>query len=761
MKAKPMTATDVFGAANALPQFLTDIFYLVAVPDWRPEEATPLAGFTMDLCRSSELIRRIAYLPANIFELMPEHHIARLPLRICGTGPIELHPQSPRAIMSRPLPLFTPFTVVVLGPGQSAGDYAAWLETCPVRPVLVAETGGTMRYEEFTLEALQAAFLESCEALASIANTPAVQEAREAIVAWTPMQERTLPYVLGGHNTIRPNVAALAIAGFDSAVEGAFQGQGDGIVGYVDQIVKTSQSILDERAATPETIPEPGYPRRPALTLFAPAVFPEFTNAPAPHGMSREEQSRFKIARNLIVRQRGYAYDITTEAQAIAMSGMTTVEARTGTGTFEPHFLMQARKAELDLSTALMEILAASEFSAVARLPNDVNRTASAVRQFANHYRSNLRTPANTLDDFRAIQSRLVEAVPSDLMSLIERAGSDIRIVGNAPLEWLPLSGVPLCLRRNVSRIGATPGNLLVEQLGPKAIWRLLPADVGKVLVLSALHPRDVIRGMFETAFETFEKHWRDRLELIVVEVKTADDMVSALNAFDGAIAIFDGHGDHKVGKSAVLKLQDEDCDVWSLRPRIERAPPIMILSACDTHAADRNHATTANGFLAMGCRAVLGSVFPLGAKDAAIFSARLLYRIVEYVPAAINVRGRAHTWAEICTGMLQMQAATDFRYGLKRKRLLDDGRVRTLGEESNYAINIYGGDPFETILDKAIELGVAPNRARRELEIAIASSSAISYLQLGRPETILFDTPERQLAASKEEADVITDTGH
>lgn len=733
--------------------FLTEIHYLVATPDWRPEDATPLAGFSPRLALSSELIRRVALLPANVYELCPEYHLGRITSRVCGTSAIQFFPQSPRAIMSEPMPLEAPFSVIILGPGQSVAPYQTWLASCPIKPIVVAEKDGTLSYAEFDVDGLQKALLTTCDAMMALSPSEAVADIKRCIGSWSPPAVRRLDYTVGGHATVTPNLIALSVLGFDSPVTGRFKVTGNSIQPYVDQIVQTTRSVLEERAAVPETLPEPSFPRPPALTLFAPAVYPQ-VNALKPVANADElERRNFRIIKNMIQRQRGYAYDITTEAQNVALTGKTVEEAKSGTGTFKPNVLMQTRQIELQLTTAVMEILTASEISAVARLPNDINRTGSAVRQFSNHYRMANRSDAETLADFRAVQARISQAVPPEFLDLIRDGGDQIRIVADAHLEWLEVDGLPLCLRKQVSRVPVTPGNLFVSQIGAQQPIRIVPEAFKRVLVLSALKTEDQIRGMFEAAFATFGKLWKDKFEIIFKEVGSADELADALNAFDGAIAIFDGHGTHDRDKPAVLMLKDQACDVWSLRDRIKRAPPIMILSACDTHAADRNHATTANGFLMLGCRTVLASVFPLEAMNAATFAARLLYRLAEFVPPMINAVGRAMTWAEICSGMIRMQAATDLRHELLKKRLVTDAQMIELGEASNRAINLGDPDPFATIEAKVVELGLEENRAKRELQMAIAGSSAISYLQMGRPETILFDTPER-LASEAAEMD-------
>jgi len=129
--------------------------------------------------------------------------------------------------------------------------------------------------------------------------------------------------------------------------------------------------------------------------------------------------------------------------------------------------------------------------------------------------------------------------------------------------------------------------------------------------VISALKRDDPITGIFETAFDTFEPLWRKNLTVTYENVASEADLVKALNDFDGPMVIFDGHGSHAKDQPALLHLGSDAVDVWSLRDRIQNMPPIVILSACDTHAADRNHATTANGFMHLGARTVLASVLP------------------------------------------------------------------------------------------------------------------------------------------------------
>lgn len=183
---------------------------------------------------------------------------------------------------------------------------------------------------------------------------------------------------------------------------------------------------------------------------------------------------------------------------------------------------------------------------------------------------------------------------------------------------------------------------------------------------------------------------------------------------------------------------------MWTLRDRIPRMPPIVLLSACDTHAAGRNHATVGNGFLALNARAVLAFVFPLFAPTAASFIARLLYRISTYVELAIGMHQRSLTWLEIVSGMIRMQLLTDLNHALMDARLIDENIYQDVGSRGNMAINAGHPDPFAEILDMSEGAGVPRTDLNRIFELTIASSSAISYLHLARPETIVIDLPDR-----------------
>lgn len=422
-------------------------------------------------------------------------------------------------------------------------------------------------------------------------------------------------------------------------------------------------------------------------------------------------------------------------------------EEAKSTGHVTPHPLFGIRAEELKLATECVSALAVSELSPVIRLPNDINRSAGAVRNFAASYRGVNSAPRKRLQGFKEVQRRLARGFPDEFLEFVKQAEVGVRVIADAHLEWLDVDGLPLMFRKSTSRIPVTPGNLFVQTIASPPTLHVTPRDLSSILVLNALDNSDPVRRAFEISMDVFTPEWGDALQFTFCEIGSEDDLAGALEAFTGAIAIFDGHGGHDPNEAAMLYLKGKGVDVWTLKNRISRIPPIILLSACDTHAADRNHATSGNGFLALGARSVLASVFPLDARDAAIFTARLLLRIAKYVPVAPSVLRRPVRWDEVVHGMLKMQLMTDFLRSLERSRQIDENTYQRAHYEANNAINGGEGppqsDPFQFMVTYLASLGIKPERLNEHLQMTIANSNTISYVHPGRPESIAIHDEE------------------
>ena len=90
------------------------------------------------------------------------------------------------------------------------------------------------------------------------------------------------------------------------------------------------------------------------------------------------------------------------------------------------------------------------------------------------------------------------------------------------------------------------------------------------------------------------------------------------------------------------------------------------------------------------------------------------------------------------------MQLLSDFLQGLLKSKAITKEVYLAANNVGNIAINSNDENPFEVVLKKLEEHGMAIKQARIHLTNAPAQSSALAYLNIGRSETILIDTEER-----------------
>ena len=716
---------------------ISKFLFTISVPDGAPEKATALQGFAPSLCEHFILLQSLVMMPSDIEELAIDDRDLFLARRMSGGGPINWMPSSPNAIRRNRFDAAIPFGMVIVSPADNAADYADWKAAQASPPLIIAEAGGDLSFDEFSLEKMFAHFIGACDRFEMEWGKETADAIRAILRKPNSFPPRDLGYKLGGHNAFSPNLAALAVAGFADTVDGRFNRQHEGDAGFIEGIVKTATSIFDERERVGLRELHRAYPLRPDLMLFAPSMYTHLRDAGVFRGLAYADARKLEKGLQILLGQKGYAFTLTPRDLAAA-----GIEIKDKSVT--PNPLISERQREWFLNTALADLVAASEFSVVVRLPNEINRTAGQVRLFAAQHRSNEVKERKRVKAFRDIQTRLKDAIPPEILELIRRSQSGVRIVSDAPLEWLDLDGVPLGIARDTARIPTTPGNTFVELMRPYPILRLRPEAFREILIVNAVKKTDPIYPAFEIAMDQYERALAGKVALKRVDVSTRQEFVTALNDYQGAFMIFNGHGSHERDDAGKLWLKDEPVDVWSLRDEVRTVPAVVLLSACDTHAADRNHATAALGFLGLGAVTVLGTFLPLPALDASIFAARLIMRVVEFIPAAIRDFGRAITWSEVAGGMLRMTLLTDFLRRLLRTGLISEALYHEIHLAGNGWINSDTPDPFRHILKAVTDKGIPENQALSEFRAAIATSTAISYVQMGRPETLLFDTVNR-----------------
>lgn len=364
----------------------TRIYVVIVVPDADPHEASPLQGFAPSLCDNSWMIRAATRIPSDVFDLTPLGRATLLARRKSGLDPIHWFGQTPRAIRSHPVPDDSPFLLVFLPPTEDPRAYKDWSRLSSAPPTIVAEEGGDLSFSELGQGTLQQRFLEVCDSFATSIDRESAEEVKRAIRSWVIPDTKQLHYQVGGHNSVAPNLLVLESTGFRDMVYGPFSQIDKGTKPYVDQIVKTANTILEMRSGSGASLGSLAHGLTLDLNLFAPSVFPHILRHSPPQGFDGKDRKDFLMARRLLEKQSGYGFTVQTPAQAEVAIG--NVEAVRKGERPTPHPLFWIRRQELDLSTECVSALAVSELAPVIRLPNEVNRISGAVRNFSATYRS-------------------------------------------------------------------------------------------------------------------------------------------------------------------------------------------------------------------------------------------------------------------------------------------------------------------------------------------------------------------------------------
>lgn len=399
--------------------------------------------------------------------------------------------------------------------------------------------------------------------------------------------------------------------------------------------------------------------------------------------------------------------------------------------------LLAVRQSELRLTAAGIGALASSGSQVALRFPNSVNFCGPVLREIESYSgRDDDRGQKLLRQSYTKLVKTLSDGINPRLLDEVRDHGEAITIVSDAPIEWLRLDGLPLMFRHELSRIGMTPGNLMLQQC-LHAGMHILPARaLNDVLVVRSFSEGDPIRLVLETAIQGFPI---DGMKIKFVDVSTRAELVAALNAHGGPMVVFDCHGGHGGDdKNGWLNIGREKVDPWSLAHEA-RVPPIVILSACSTFALAGSHASVANGFIRSGALTVIGTFLPVDAFKSATFVARLLYRIDGFLPALKAIDRNFLTWRTLISTFLRMSFSTDLlRFFIEDKQWLQPDMFTRIGSKANFDINRLRNDWYGRLLRR---IAAASGHSIAEVQAVIDAETPLVetmyYCQIGRPELL------------------------
>lgn len=401
------------------------------------------------------------------------------------------------------------------------------------------------------------------------------------------------------------------------------------------------------------------------------------------------------------------------------------------------------RAAELRAFTAALSLLGTSTFTPTLRLNPGLNRLRGSLTQISGCARGNsphqnfkLKKLADRLSVSMEsiIDKRMIAAIRRNA-----RGTSSICLVSDLPLEWLRIDGMPLGIRHDVSRIPATPGNVMLAESARSEHLILGLRDFREILVVRSFGKDDPIAKDLEWAITAplWSSNGGEMPIVRFVDVSTIDEFVEAVSAYKGALLIFDGHGaaDDETGVGSIF-IDGHPVDIWNLKDRL-RLPPIVLLSACDTFPVDGSHGSTAIGMLSLGATTVLGTLLPINSKRAALFIARLIYRIAKFIPIMATGRRLGVDWRYIMSGMLRMTYASEIISQFEKDFGVEF--LEVLRTKTNVDINSRDDKWLTQMIRR---LAAVVNKPARDIwawfEERVEMVDSLKYVQLGRPELIV-----------------------
>lgn len=698
-----------------------EIIYVFALPDWEPQEVTPFQGFAPGLINLVPLMDVIPQLPPDIFEptLEPADRLAR---RRAGEGSWWWTPVNLSTLLDKRAPQpFYPFMVVFSGDNSTAKAVRKWQRGLKIRPLHITlhRVSGALHPSGVTLERLRRHCIYALRQAKKAYKQLDIEDHERALSGWQPIERRPCSLAYHSHNVTRPNEMVLVSAGEEHA-----EGE-DGHLNvsphenYVQGITESAIKVMELWPQTADRQAHLLNPPRPDLFLVAPSMV---RNAIKRIERALPDKNLFPALRALD-RQREYTMQFEMEEAQMKDIGP----------------ILSIRGAETKILTSAVGLRTASTVAATIRLPPAVTRTAGVVGQLGRFLRQHENPPPiKSARVFRVVQDALKATIPDEHINLIKRSETGIKIIADAPVEWLPIDGLPLGIRYDVSRIDATPGNLFLQQIRAPITLYIPPDAFRDCLVLSMFDQDDQIAYHLRVGLTNAGDGTSKKLRAKYISPKSVDEFVRAINAFRGPMLIVDSHGAHDEGDGpGGLIIGGKSVDIWNLSDKI-RMPPIVLLSACDTHPFDRSHATVANGFLSCGAVSVIATALPIRAKQAARFAMRILNRAIHFADI-VNGMGRSVPWTNIVGGVLRMELATDIIRSFEEAGHYNQNVVKQIMLDTNQDLNPLRPDWFERLAERVkTASGVDQQQWESRSADIIAGSDAIRYLHVGNPESIL-----------------------
>ncbi len=299
--------------------------------------------------------------------------------------------------------------------------------------------------------------------------------------------------------------------------------------------------------------------------------------------------------------------------------------------------------------------------------------------------------------------------------------------------------------RRNTT----TPGNLLQTILISYPRIYLTYKSICDILIIRSYKDNDNIKDVLKSAIKhKTQLSGLPNLNITWKEVSTKNELIDAINSFNGGITIFDCHGGHGgIKEHAYLQIGDDSIDIWELSKHCKTSP-IVILSSCSTHPINGSHASVANGLFTCGSLSVLGTYAPVNAIHSSVMIARILHRISSYLKIVLDHTGSI-TWRKLMSGFFRLSYINDILRDMQNNKFINSDASNDIEIRTAMLINYYKEDWYDSFignLSGAINKPV--DEVKKMIDAKYQFTETMLYVQLGRPENIIiYDDSDSQFS--------------
>ncbi len=727
------------------------VFYFVPHLPQKIEEASPLGWYTPGLHAAADPLMVAATLPADIREPHTDRSSVLVQRLFRGIWPF-VTPISIDAVAEVHRIVGTPFQVFLTN-DETVAEAVDLVIKDAEAPVLHASSipgSGRISIRDLLTDGISKYTREVLDALASRDEWKVfVRQARQLISAEPQVRPRKHHLQAGQHNVVMPNEIALMAFGWkfhrSKPISQPFMTDNSSET-YISRICESADAVAEERERLLKGMPNAPQDHRYVLAL-ASVYWGHYKDWRARvQEMAPELREDLKLAYASVVQAKTYFDWIKVNEFGKPAVGKLYLA------------INQLRGNDMRAFTAGLSLLAAASLVPVLRLEPRLHSIRGDLKMLADCTRAEaqIRIEWKTSRLMTRLGQKMRSLIAPSFLQRIDapaRSGQieGMKLVSDLPLELLPTYGLPLGLRYDTSRLNPLPGNMFLQQCSLPPI--VLPQEsFEEILVIRSFAPDDRLKPLFERATSIVTTNEpTQRIRYRIVDVENEGEFVAALNDYEGAIVVFDCHGrfDETLGMGTLV-IGGASLNPWDLKNRIQM-PPIVMFSACDTQPIDGSHSSVATAAFALGARAVLATILPIRALEAAVFSGRMSLRLAEFVPEALKYRTLL-TWREVVSGMLRMSHCTEVL-----RRLMSHARLSLSKDEfhnvlltANVAINGRKAHWFEAFLE---ELATCSGRTlvslKEDVERWAGMTEAMKHIQLGAPESIIIvgKSPEQVLA--------------